>query len=201
MTPSALTELVPGLPLRFPVEVRPPRRFRADRLETWPKLEGRFEFHQGRLLYMPPCADTQSDVVFSINATLAGWLRRSRGFVAGTNEAGMMLAGSVRAADVAVWRRDSLTNHVPGTLRRVAPVLAVEVAGQDEDAAALREKAQWYLDHGVQVVWLVFPDTRSAEVVTIAGAQRCTARDRIPRHAALPGLAPAVRSFFAQQGR
>lgn len=150
---------------------------------------------------MPPFADTQGDVVFSINAVLAPWLKRNRRFLGATNEVGMLLAGSVRAADAALWRREDLSEHLRGTLRRVPPVLAVEVAGQDEDQETLSQKARWYLDHGVLVVWLVFPDSRSVQVVTHEATSRHTQREVLPSHAALPGLAPRVRLFFDQLPR
>jgi hypothetical protein len=57
-------------------------------------------------------------------------------------------------SDAAVWSRADLGAY-EGGLRRVAPVLAVEVAGADEGDSekALREKADWYLGGGIAVVW------------------------------------------------
>lgn len=201
MSSTAPLELVPGLPVQYPVTLRTPRRFRADRPETWPRVDGRLEFHEGKLLYLPPCADTQSDVVFSINVVLGQWLKKNRDFVGATNEAGMLLQGSVRAADAAIWRRSDLGDHVRGTLRRVPPVLAVEVAGQDEDEAVLREKAAWYLGCGVNVVWLVFPATKNVVVLNAWGSERYTARDTLPKQPNLPGFAPRVAEFFSQLDR
>ena len=53
----------------------------------------------------------------------------------------------------AVWRQ----RPQRWGFRRQPPVLAVEVAGQDEDADTLREKARWYLGQEVPVVWIVLP--------------------------------------------
>ena len=198
MAHAPATELVPGLPLRFPVAVRPPRGFKPEKPETWPALEGRLEFHDGRLLYMPPCADEQADVVFSVTQVLGPWLKKNRAFVGSTNEAGMILAGSVRAADAALWRRADLADQVRGTLRRVPPVLAVEVGGQDEDEAALREKATWYLDRGVRIVWLILPKGRQVVVLTTNGSTKHTSGERLAATPVLPGLAPAVKDFFEQ---
>lgn len=201
MSSAAPLELVPGLPVQYPVTLRTPRRFRAERLETWPRVEGRLEFHEGKLLYMPPCADTQSDVVFSVNVLLGQWLKKHRDFVGATNEAGMLLQGSVRAADAAVWRKSDLGEHVRGTLRRVPPVLAVEVAGQDEDEGVLTEKAAWYLGCGVNVVWLVYPESRSVVLANAWSSERYAGRDTLRKQPSLPGLAPRVSEFFAQLAR
>ena len=37
--------------VRFPVELEPPDGFDPTRLETWPRVEGRLEWVEGRLLY------------------------------------------------------------------------------------------------------------------------------------------------------
>ena len=122
----------------------PPEGFDADTLETWPKVVGRLEYVDGRLLFMPPCGDFQQDTVTDVVITLGAWVRRHREFVLGTNEAGMRLGDATRAADAAIWRRSDLGAY-DGGLRRVPPVLAVEVAGADggDSEEALREKAKW----------------------------------------------------------
>jgi hypothetical protein len=56
-------------------------------------------------------------------------------------------------------------------------VLAVEVAGKDEDESALRAKAAWYLGVG-------------------AGGHHCRSGETRPLHPALPDLTPCVGEFF-----
>src|SRR5439155_7582318 len=96
--------------------------------------------------------------------------RTHRDFVVASNEAGMILGGETRGADVAVWRRSEVGDYV-GRYRRVPPVLAVEVQGEMEDEEMLRAKARWYLAHGVVVVWLLFPAERRVLVVDAEGEQ------------------------------
>jgi Uma2 family endonuclease len=182
--------------VRFPLELRPPPGFDPARLETWPHVDGQLEFVQGRLLYMPPCGDIQSDVVSDAVYLLRRWQDAHPGFKIGTNEAGIRLAGASRGADAAVFRREDVAEYTGG-FRRVAPVLAVEVAGEDEQELHLREKAGWYLSVGVQLVWLVLPDTREVIVMTAGGESRHRT-GALPPHPALPDLAPAVDDFFRQ---
>jgi Uma2 family endonuclease len=111
----------------------------------------------------------------------------------------MLLGGEVRGADGAVWRRADLGEHTGG-YRRTPPVLAVEVAGRDDDETSLREKAAWYLGHGVAVVWIVLPSPRRVIVLDASGEAGIDAGGCLPPHAALPGLEPEVASFFAQLG-
>lgn len=185
--------------VRFPVELRA-EGFEPDRPSTWPKVDGRLEFVGGRLLYMPPCADTQQDVAMDVAFVLRSWSERHPEFVVGGNEAGMKLGGDVRAADVAVWRADAVTPR-SGRVRTTSPILAVEVSGEDEEEQVLRDKARWYLGHAVPVVWLVFPDMREVLVLTDASETRCKMGERLPADERLPNLEPQVAQFFAQLDR
>lgn len=185
--------------VRFPVELRA-EGFTPEEPSTWPSLEGRLEWVGGRLLYMPPCADYQQDVAMDVAFVLRSWSEAHPEFVVGGNEAGMKLGGDVRAADVAVWRADAAVPR-SGRVRAVPPVLAVEVSGEDEAEQALRDKAGWYLRHGVSVVWLVFPDTREVLVLSASGEARLVMGQTFPPDERLPNLEPAVAQLFAQLDR
>lgn len=136
------------------------------------------------------------DVAF----VLRSWSEAHPEFVVGGNEAGMKLGGDVRAADVAVWRVNAATPR-SGRIRTVPPVLAVEVSGEDEDEQVLRGKAHWYLEHGVSVVWLVFPDARRVLVLSAAGEKNLVAGQTLPPDEQLPNLKPAVAQLLAQLDR
>jgi Uma2 family endonuclease len=182
--------------VRFPIELRP-AGFRADDPSTWPDAVGRLEWVGGKLLYMPPCADIQQDVAVDVVHVLRTWSEAHPAFVVGGNEAGMKLGDDVRAADAALWLR-AATGPSVGRMRHVPPVLAVEVAGQDEDETALRLKAEWYLTRGVLVVWIVLPASREVLVIRPDGESRLTCGQTIPPEASLPDLTPEVSRFFAQ---
>jgi hypothetical protein len=94
--------------VRFPVELLVPAQFDEERPETWPRVVGRLEWLDGRLLYMPPCGDLQQASVTDVVVTLGSWVRAHPGFFLGTNEAGMRLGGATRAADAAIWRRSDV---------------------------------------------------------------------------------------------
>jgi hypothetical protein len=187
---------VPGS-VRFPVELTPPDGFDPARLETWPRVEGRLEWLEARLLYMPPCGALQYFTVSDLVITLGNWVRSHPEFLLGTNEAGMLLGGAVRAADAAIWSRGHIGAYGAGVLR-VPPLLAAEVAGRDEGKVPLRDKARWYLDMGVGVVWLLFPKECEVVVVTRAGTSRHRVGECLPADPRLPDLAPRVDELFAQ---
>jgi Uma2 family endonuclease len=111
----------------------------------------------------------------------------------------MRLAGATRAADAAIWRRADVGPYTGG-LRRVPPVLVVEVAGDatSDTESALREKASWYLKAGVTIVWIALPQTRALLVVTSSGATQLEASQRVPSSPELPDLSVAVSELFLQ---
>ena len=187
---------VPGS-VRFPVELTPPAGFDPARLETWPRVAGRLEWVAGRLLYMPPCGERQSWTVADLVWTLGNWVRSHPGFVLGTNGPGILVRDDVRGADAAIWRRANARPASPG-VARVPPLLAAEVGGRDEGESELRQKARWYLDVRVAVVWILLPKEREILVVTRAGESRHGMGDRLPPDPRLPDLAPPVDELFAQ---
>jgi Uma2 family endonuclease len=65
----------------------------------------------------------------------------------------------------------------------------------------LRDKGRWYLEHGVSVVWLVFPDPREVLVLSATGEQRLAMGQTLPPDDQLPNLQPAVAQLFAQLDR
>jgi Uma2 family endonuclease len=146
---------------------------------------------------MPPCADIQQDVAVDLVHVLRTWSESQSGFVVGGNEAGMKLGHDIRAADAAVWRRADVGPST-GRLRDAPPVLAVEVAGQDEDELSLRGKATWYLSHGVAVVWLILPASREVVVFSSTTEARYIGPETLAEDPRLPGLSPSVARFFAQ---
>jgi Uma2 family endonuclease len=187
---------LPRTGVRFPVEWRAPDSFRVDDASTWPSVEGRLEYVDGRIRYMPPCGGVQQDVASDLTALLVAWVRSHPELVVGSNEAGMVLGGEARGADAAVWARSDAGQ--PRGFRRAPPILAVEIAGQDEDEATLREKAGWYLSRGVSVTWLVLPESREVVVITADAERRYGRTERLTEHVQLPGLVPEVAAFFEQ---
>jgi Uma2 family endonuclease len=152
----------------------------------------------GRLLYMPPCGDAQQDTVADVVTVPRLWTRAHPEFVVGANEAGLQLGDDRRGGDAAVFRRADVGPYRK-RFRHVPPILAVEVAGgDDESEAVLREKARWYFDNGVAIVWIVLPETREVLVLTRAGESRHGMGETLPSSPLLPDLAPRVDELCAQ---
>lgn len=75
------------------------------------------------------------------------------------------------------------------------PTLAVEIRSPDQSLRVLREKCQEFLAHGVEVCWLVDPETRTVEVFEgeVSGIQR----DGTLESGHLPGLSIPLKELFA----
>ncbi len=184
--------------VRFPIQLSIPRGFKVSAPASWPTVEGRLEFVEGALLFMPPCADYQQDVSAEAVRLLGNWSVLHPEFIVAGNEAGMLLDGEARGADVAVWRRADVGPH-RGRFRRVPPILAVEVAGEDEDETSLVAKARWYLKHGVKTVWLAFPQEREVVVVSSRRTRRLRGASRLDA-LGLPDLEVTAVELFRQLG-
>jgi len=143
---------------------------------------------------MPPCGEEQSSVAASVAWVLVDWARRTPGFDVGGNEAGVILDGEVRGLDGGVWKSSGKKRS--NRFRRTAPLLAVEVQGEEETVDSLRAKAAWYLEHGTGTVWLVLPSINVVLVVTESGEKRLRERERLPEPAGLRGLHPLVADVF-----
>jgi Uma2 family endonuclease len=181
----------------FPVELEPPQGFEPEQAATWPRVVGRLEWVEGRLLFMPPSGRDQSQTVSDVVAVLVAWAHDNPEVSVGSNETGMKLGDDVRAADAAVWRTTDLPEQ-PDMLPRKPPLLAVEVAGRDDTEDALREKAAWYRDHGVPTVWILFPASREVLVVDAEATRRFRGGDRLAAPSRMDGLTPDVASLFRQ---
>lgn len=183
---------VPSVSVRFPLAMPKPRGFKAADPQTWPSIPGLLEFVEGELLYMPPCGEEQSAVAAFVTTELTLWARKHPGFEVGSSEAGILIDGDVRGADASIWKVSGKPRSKE--FRRSAPLLAVEVQGKYETLESMREKADWYLEHGTTTVWLVVPDSKLVLVITANGEKR--AKERLPAPAGLSGLTPLVSDLL-----
>ncbi len=82
---------------------------------------------------------------------------------------------------------------------RMAPDLAVEILSHDQDMARFVDKIQFYLGHGVRLVWVIDP-TRATIAVLVPGqdARVLTIGNTLDGGEVLPGFSVPVADIFAQ---
>lgn len=103
--------------------------------------------------------------------------------------------------DAAFTRIERAPNPFPRTWVPVMPDIAVEVKSPSNTLAELRQKAAIYLSHGSQLVWIIIPSSKSAEVCRL-GAQGDMERETVGADGALsgedvlPGFTLALSALF-----
>lgn len=74
------------------------------------------------------------------------------------------------------------------------PELAVEVKSPDDSVVRMRSKANYYVEHGSKLVWLIFPLKHAVEVYAADGDSRILNQGDVLD--VLPGFAMPVRELF-----
>jgi len=129
---------------------------------------------------------------------------RNLGLVTAPDGMMRLAAGLVRIPDVAFISWDRLPNRrVPtAPIPALAPNLAVEVLSPGNTAREIARKCREYCAAGVQLVWLVDPETRTVVVhTTPEDSTILHEEDTLEGDMVLPGFALSVREFFAELDR
>ena len=105
---------------------------------------------------------------------------------------------TVREPDIAYFsaERMPLDADIPGYAEAV-PDLVVEVGSPSDSRREVHDKARMWLSHGVSLVWVAHPDTRTVDVHRPDRAATTLASDDILHGAeVLPGFACALAEIF-----
>jgi Uma2 family endonuclease len=81
----------------------------------------------------------------------------------------------------------------------LVPDLVVEIASPSNSRREIHDKARMWLSHGVRLVWVVHPDTRTVDVHRADGdAARLGEDDSLDGMDVLPGFTCPVRTVFGE---
>ncbi len=105
--------------------------------------------------------------VVDLGAFMCNFVRPRRSGTMAVN-AGVWLESdpdTVRAPDIAFTsaERMSLDANIPG-YSEIVPDLVVEVRSHTDSLLEIHDKARMWISHGVRLVWVVHPDTRTVDV-------------------------------------
>jgi Uma2 family endonuclease len=115
-----------------------------------------------------------------------------------------LFPGQVRIPDVSFISWERLPNRkLPDeAIWNVVPSLAVEVISEGNTKAEMKRKLRDYFEAGVQVVWLVYPKTQTAEIYTSATKKRRVRKDQsLVAEAVLPGFSLPLRKLFSRHSK
>ena len=161
-------------------------------------LGKRTELVRGDLVVMAPAGGRHGQVAHTL-ALLVGIHVRDRDlgrvFAAETGFVLRPNPDTVRAPDVAFVAGERLGTETPAGFLEMAPDVAVEVVSPGD---SVRDKVQNWLAAGTQLVWVVYPETRSV-VVHRQGHAAETLSEEVTLHGGpvITDFAVAVRELFA----
>ena len=128
----------------------------------------RTELVEGELVVMGPAGGRHGRIANIISYFLTQFSRDRQWGLVFAAETGFLLRrapDTVRAPDVAFVSSERLgTGEAPAGFLELAPDLAVEVVSPSDSAADVQGQVEDWLGAGTQLVWVVYPDTRSVTV-------------------------------------
>ena len=106
----------------------------------------------------------------------------------------------VRRPDVSFIRQDRVTREVTTSNEvPIPPDLAVEVVSPNDLFYEIEAKVQDYLAAGVQLVWVINPDSRIVQVFRADKSwDRLTASDELSGENVIPGFSCPVADLFPE---
>ncbi|MBI2765676.1 MAG: Uma2 family endonuclease [Chloroflexi bacterium] len=161
-----------------------------------------YELEDGELVERP--VGLKSSIIGSkINAILVNFTQEhDLGFVAGS-DLGLKIwpdrPRNFKRPDVAFvqWARYPAADVAEGELT-IPPDLVVEVISPHDKAEAVQRKVREYLAAGVRLVWIVFPETQTAEVYRLDGTSTPVAPEGfLDGEDVMPGLRIPMPGIFA----
>lgn len=168
----------------------PPAPMTADEFIALPNA-GDYELIDGILTKRMPMGAKASAIASQVNMLL-GLYRREHGGWVMDSETSYCCFGSprtLRRADVSFVLPGRFPGEVPPDGYVIlAPDLAVEVVSTHDNARELETKVVQFLNAGVRLVWIVYPDTQTVHVrrpdgtVKILGdSQQLSGEDVLPQ--------------------
>jgi Uma2 family endonuclease len=174
----------------------------ADQLFHLPEDGWRYELVEGRLVRMAPTGSEHGLVATELLFAVTRFVKEHALGVVFPPETGFLVsmtgeADTVLAPDLAYVRTERKQATDVTGYARVAPDLVAEVASPSQARRAMQDKARQWLNSGVRLVWLVFPETRTVEVWRPNEPARTLSEvDELTGEDVLPGFSNAVAGMF-----
>ncbi|NDJ76442.1 MAG: Uma2 family endonuclease [Chloroflexi bacterium] len=160
----------------------------------------RVELVRGVPVEMAPTGTAHMIVVAWLAHLMYTFVEQHSLGVVTASEGGFTLAhnpDTVRAPDVGFIRQERLVAPTPERYFPGPPDLAVEVVSPHDRASDIHDKVMDFLHAGTQLVWVVYPASRTVAIYQPdASARILHADDTLDGEEVLPGFALPVRDAF-----
>ena len=162
----------------------------------------RGELIRGVFCEMPPAGLEHGRVVANLTVLVLTAVRQNALGTVASNDPGVWVEkdpDTVRAPDVAFFSTERMdpTAAIPG-YAEIVPDLAVEVVSPNDRVTEVNDKARMWIDAGVKLVWVVWPQWHTVEVhqpgaatIELSGDATLDGQD------VLPGFSTPISAIFA----
>lgn len=161
------------------------------------------ELHNGELIVMPPPKPYNSEIAAEILYHLKAYNKQHNlGRITGADGAYRLSEETLLVPDVAFIAHTRIPESYERGVSKAyeaAPNIAVEVISPTEQ---VRKKTRTYLDAGTQVVWNVYPEDKTVDVVRLDEEGNLiittlTTEDTLSGGEVLPDFTLAVATIFS----
>ena len=173
----------------------------ADELLRMPDDGKRYELIEGELIEMAPAGLRHGEIAATIALLIGVHVRQNDLGSVFVADPGFFLQrepDTVRAPDVAFIATPRLSpDGVPAGFSDTIPDLVVEVVSPNDRAGQVQEKIEQWIEHGVKLVWVAYPECRSITVYrSLREAHVHHEGDTLSGDPVLPGFSCSVTEIF-----
>lgn len=161
----------------------------------------RCELVDGEVIEMTPTGESHGVVSLALGEAIRAHVRSRKLGRAYGAETGFRLSrnpDTVLAPDVAFVAAQRLPTGRPSrAFLQIAPDLVVEVVSPSDSAAEIQRRVEQWLDAGLRLVWVAYPDTESIAVFPVGSTfARLKIDDTLDGSDVLPGFSVPLRELF-----
>jgi len=146
----------------------------------------------GEIIVMSPAGGYASFQSLKVASDLFAWATQDGSGVAFDSGGGFILPnGAMRSPDAA-WVRLSRLSELSARQKQrfipLCPDFLIEIASPSDEVEVLRKKMEEYRSVGLQLGWLILPESRQVEIYTPAGIETLLSPDTLRGALVLPGF-------------
>lgn len=127
---------------------------------------------EGDILILPPAHPLTGQRNAAITAQLFNWAEQDGRGEAFDSSCGFFLRNGARRSADSAWILRERLRSLPDedAMWRVVPDFVIELKSANDRIAALRDKMREWTSNGVNLGWLIIPETRSVEIYRADGS-------------------------------
>lgn len=170
----------------------------AEDLERMPKplQGGGYELIEGELVYVSPVNVKHFRTVTRLFLVLRDFVNERRLGELVMDVWFQFAPGVILAPDISLISREDAPRVDPEHVLKFIPKFVVEVLSPGNTAIEMTRKLRWYLESGVQTVWIIDPDRREVDVHKDRSIKTLRSGDTLTEPDILPGFSMPVLKLF-----